>query len=135
MLQLHINTPFERKGTYALIWEADNIPVGHSNINKIIFGKEAYMHLHIWRSTWRKKGLGIQLVKKSLPIYFDKFNLEELICEPRSGNPAPNKTLENSGFEFEKKYITIPGIINYEQEVNRWKMKRSQFDEIMISRK
>lgn len=130
MLQQQINTWIEKKIAFALIWEVDNIPVGHTNINKITYGKEAYMHLHLWNSSWRKKGLGTQLVKGSLPFYFEKFNLEALICEPRAINSAPNKTLEKAGFEFERTYITIPGAINFEQEVNRWKMTRSRFKEI-----
>ncbi|HSP40486.1 MAG TPA: GNAT family protein, partial [Gillisia sp.] len=125
-----IKTPVEKKVAYALIWEVDNIPVGHSNINRIIYGTEAYMHLHLWKSDWRKKGLGTQLVIKSLPFYFKMFKLKNLICEPRAINPGPNKTLEKVGFELERTYVTIPGSINFEQEVNSWKMSGSRFKDL-----
>lgn len=118
---------FEEKEAYALIWEMDNIPIGHSNINKIIFGKEAYMHLHLWNSNVRLKGMGTQLVKLSIPFYFKNFDLQILYCEPYALNPAPNKTMEKVGFKFEKRHKIIPGAINFEQEVNTWLFTRSNY--------
>ena len=122
-----INSPVTEKKSYALIWEEDDVPIGHSNVNSIVFGKESYMHLHVWNTNNRKKGSGSILVKKSLPFYFEKLQLETLFCQPYALNPAPNKTLQNVGFEFVKKYTTIPGSLNFEQEVNLWKMTRERF--------
>lgn len=122
-----INSPFQKKQAYALIWEENSVPIGHSNLNNIVFGKEAFMHLHVWNIDKRKKGFGTTLVQKSLPFYFEKLQLETLYCQPYALNPAPNKTLENVGFEFVKNYITIPGSINFEQEVNLWKMSHTRF--------
>lgn len=130
MLKQQIVTPYSNKAAYALIWEVDKIPVGHSNINNITYGKEAYMHLHLWNFRFREKGIGTRLLKMSLPFYFNNFNLEQLISEPRAINIAPNRTLEKAGFEFEKTYVTIPGSINYEQEVSRWCMTRFRFKEL-----
>ncbi|MEO8398721.1 MAG: GNAT family protein, partial [Ignavibacteriaceae bacterium] len=117
MLKEQINSSIEKKLSYALIWLAENKPVGHTNVNKIEFGKEAYMHLHLWNSEHRKKGMGTEFVKLSLPYFFENLKLIQLFCEPYSLNPAPNKTLEKIGFEFEKEYVTIPGSINFEQKV------------------
>jgi RimJ/RimL family protein N-acetyltransferase len=122
-----INSPFQKKQAYALIWEENGVPIGHSNVNNIVFGKEAFMHLHVWNIDKRKKGSGTILIQKSLPFYFEKLQLETLFCQPYALNPAPNKTLENVGFEFVKKYTTIPGSLNFEQEVNLWKMTREHF--------
>lgn len=122
-----INSPFQKKQAYALIWEENGVPIGHSNVNNIVFGKEAFMHLHVWNIDKRKKGSGTILIEKSLPFYFEKLQLETLFCQPYALNPAPNKTLENVGFEFVKKYTTIPGSLNFEQEVNLWKMTREHF--------
>lgn len=130
MLEKQINTPIKEKMAYALIWEVDDSPVGHSNVNNIVFGKEAVMHLHLWKQETRKKGIGTKLVKRSLPFYFNTLKLEKLICEPYALNPAPNRTLEKAGFEFIKKYVTIPGMLNFEQEVNRWEMSRTEFEEV-----
>jgi len=130
MLLNQITSPFESKKSYALIWELDGLPIGHSNVNAIEFGEQAKMHLHIWRSNIRKKGMGTELVKKSLPFFFEKLQLKKIICEPYALNPAPNKTLEKVGFKFIKKYRTIPGAINFEQEVNRWELTKKQFQNL-----
>ena len=133
MLKQQVVATYSNKAAYALIWEVDNIPVGHSNINNITFGNEAYMHLHLWKPGLRGKGIGNRLIKMSFPFYFNNFNLECLISEPRAINIAPNRTLEKAGFEFEKTYVTTPGSINYEQEVSRWRMTRSRFKELSIN--
>ena len=122
MLLNEFDKKMEDKKSFFVIWLLNNHPIGHSNINKIIFGEEAYMHLHLWEENKRKKGAGIELVKKSLPFYFENFKLKELYCEPYAFNPAPNKTLQKIGFDFIKQYETVPGWINSHQMVNRWRM-------------
>ena len=112
------------KEYFYLIWLVDDQPIGHSNINKIVYGKFANMHLHMWNSHIRRKGLGVRFIELSIPYYFKKFNLEKLICEPYAENIGPNKLLKKAGFRFIKKYDTIPGIINFYQSVNRYEMKR-----------
>ncbi len=126
MLTNQIQSDYLEKKSYAVIWEMDEKQIGHSNINDIDFGNNANMHLHLWNGSNRKRGLGTEFVKKSLPFYFEKFNLKEIICEPYALNIAPNKTLEKVGFEFVKKYKTIPGSLNFEQEVNQWKFSKEK---------
>ena len=126
----HINTPIEQRRSYCIIWQVDGKPVGHSNTNPSFFGEEAFMHLHIWDNTVRKKGLGAELVKMTLPYFFNNLQLKKLYCEPYALNPSPNRTLEKVGFEFEKEYITTPGAINFEQPVNRWVMTVKRFQEL-----
>lgn len=53
--------------------------------------------------------------------------LKNIYCEPYAQNPAPNKTLAKAGFLFVKKYTTIPGYLNFEQEVNQWLMTQEKF--------
>lgn len=122
-----IKLPYTEKKSYALIWTQKGRSVGHSNVNPVDFGNSGKMHLHLWQSNNRQKGIGTTLVRKSLRFFFNKLELKVLYCEPYALNPAPNKTLEKVGFEFVKKYITIPGAINFEQEVNRWRMTKEQF--------
>jgi hypothetical protein len=57
-LSQQLSQPYEEKQSYCIIWLLDGKPVGHSNINKIIFGEEASMHLHLWNHDVRKKGMG-----------------------------------------------------------------------------
>jgi RimJ/RimL family protein N-acetyltransferase len=121
MLLEQLRTPVREKKSYCLVWLAGGLPIGHSNINKIVFGEEAYMHLHLWNHHQRKKGLGTELVRLSLPWFFKNYQLKNLYSEPYAMNPAPNKTLARAGFELVKTYRTIPGWLNFEQEVNLWR--------------
>ncbi len=127
MLETQINTPIKLKPSFALIWLVDEHPIGHSNINDITYGHTATVHLHIWEKQYRQKGLGHQLMIQSLDIFFKEFALNEIKCEPYALNPSPNKTLEKIGFKFRKQYRTIPGSLNFEQNVNQWYILRGDF--------
>ena len=130
LLQREYRKDNTEKNYYYIIWQIGKKAMGHSNINKIIFAKEAYMHLHIWSKENRQKGIGLQLIKETMPIYFRTFKLQELICEPYSLNPAVNKTLVNVGFEFIKEYETTPGWINLHQKVKRYVITKDRFEEL-----
>ncbi len=119
--------PLTEKEFYYILWLFDNQPIGHSNINQIKFGNTATMHLHLWDSATRKKGLGIQFLRMTVPYYFKKFNLKKLICEPYSKNVAPNKVLKKLGFEWVRTYDTTPGQINFHQTVNRYELNKEHF--------
>jgi len=128
MLSRQLTQSFEEKQSYCLIWQIDGQPVGHSNVSKIEFGTQAYMHLHLWQSGLRQKGMGADLVRLTLPYYFENLQLKTLFCEPYAHNPAPNKTMEKVGFTFVKTHTCIPGWLNFEQEVNLWELTREQFE-------
>ncbi len=128
MLSEQMSRPVSEKQSYCIIWEFDKKPIGHCNINKITFGEEAYMHLHLWDSTVRKKGMGVQLIKMTLPYFFKNYQLKKLFCEPYALNPAPNKTLKKVGFTFLKKHITIPGSLNFEQQVSLWVLSTEDYN-------
>ena len=63
-------------------------------------------------------------MKCSLPIFFERLQLQTLICEPYALNEAPSRTLKKLGFIYEKSYVCVPGPINIEQEVKRWYFTR-----------
>ena len=126
-LSAQIDLPVQEKRSYCIIWEADGKPLGHCNTNPTIFGEEAYMHLHMWDPKERKRGLGMELVKMTIPYFFENLRLKKLICEPYALNPAPNRTLERSGFELVKEYITIPNPLSFEQPVKRWEMSYEKY--------
>jgi len=130
MLRKQLSQSYPEKESYCIIWEVDGKPVGHSNVNKIIFGQEAYMHLHLWNSGIRKKGIGTNLAKMTIPYFFKNMQLKTLYCEPHELNPAPRKTLERIGFKFLKEYVTTPGWICFEQSVNLWELSLEQFNKI-----
>jgi RimJ/RimL family protein N-acetyltransferase len=127
MLSEQIEAPIKEKQSYCLIWESDGRTVGHSNVRPIFFGEEAYMHLHLWDAGVRKRGMGAELVRMSLPWFFENLRLKRLFSEPYALNPAPNKTLQKVGFDFVKEYITIPGFVNFEQPVKRWELSYEKF--------
>jgi len=129
ILQRDLRKDNNEKENYYIIWQIDEQSIGHSKINKIKFGKEAHMHLHLWRKDNRQKGIGLQLLKETLPFYFRNFKLQKLICEPYSLNPGANKTLVKVGFEFTKEYETTTGWINFHQKVNRYVMTKDSFEE------
>ncbi|HLP11053.1 MAG TPA: GNAT family protein [Flavobacteriales bacterium] len=124
MLAEQINSDYPDKKAYCIIWLNNGVPCGHSNINKIVFGDEASMHLHLWKNDTRNKGLGTEFVKLSIPLFFDKYRLKKLYSEPYALNPAPHRVLEKAGFIFVKEYTCVPGWINFEQTVKRWEIFR-----------
>lgn len=128
LMENEMGKPDKEKQFFYVVWEIDGHAVGHSNINKLIYGQEAFMHLHMWKSGYRQKGAGLELVRKSIPFYFDRFELDNLFCEPYALNPAPNKTLPRLGFEFIREYETIPGWISYHQPVRRYLLTRLAFE-------
>lgn len=130
MLSEQVELPMDKKYSYCIIWLLNDKPVGHCNVNQITYCKEAYMHLHLWYPEHRNQGFGVEFVKLSLPFFFENLQLKNLYCEPYALNEAPHKTLEKCGFEFEKEYTAIPGSINFEQPVKRWKLSRRQFQKL-----
>ena len=116
--------PDGERDRFYLVWIFRGRRVGHSSINKIVLGIEAFIHLHLWDSQLRRAGLGTEFVRRSANFYFKRFNLEKLVCESWADNPAPNRVLEKLGFGFIRRYRTTPGVIAYEQDVNRYELRR-----------
>jgi RimJ/RimL family protein N-acetyltransferase len=118
--------PLEQRKSFLLLWERDGKAVGFSTADKIRFGEEAYMHLHVLEPVDRATGLGSSAVRKSVDIYFDVLKLKRLYCEPNAFNIAPNRTLQKAGFKYLKTHMTVPGPLNYHQAVTRWLVDRGQ---------
>jgi RimJ/RimL family protein N-acetyltransferase len=116
--------PDNERDRFYLVWIFRGCRVGHSSINKIVPGTEAFIHLHLWNSQLRRGGLGTEFVRRSASFYFERFNLKKLVCEPYAENPAPNRVLEKLGFAFVRRYWTIPGVLTFEQDVNRYELRR-----------
>lgn len=127
MLAAQLHQAYADKQSYCIIWEQDGKAIGHSNVNKIVFGTSAYMHLHLWDKASRLQGRGSELVKMTLPYFFNNLQLAVLYCEPYALNLAPNKTLAKAGFSFVKEYTTTPGYLNFEQPVCLWQLEKADF--------
>ncbi len=116
----------EEKERAYLAWVYDGATVGHSSINQISVGEEAYIHLHLWVGSLRKAGLGTQFIAASAAEFMRVFRLKRLYSEPYAENPAPNHVLLKVGFRFVKRYRTIPGSMNTEQNVNQYVLEKLQ---------
>lgn len=114
------------KQTYYVGWWLNGLLIGHSNANQIRFGEQAFVHLHLWQAALRRAGLGEKFFQRSLRFFIAGLALRRVICEPRAENPAPNAVLRRMGFSLVRRYRTTPGLINVEQEVNRWELEVSR---------
>ena len=114
----------ERRGFF-VIWLGDERPIGFSSCDKIVFGKQANMHLHVTEPTERQRGTGAQCVRLSVDIYFRMLKISQLFCEPNAFNVGPNRTLQRAGFSYVKTHMTVPGPLNFHQPVNRWLLERA----------
>jgi len=116
--------PIEQRGWIAVTWLSDNQPIGFSTADKIAYGEHANMHLHVIDPGRRNQGYGVECVRRSVDIYFDRLQLKRLFCEPNAFNVAPNRTLQKAGFKYLKTHMTVPGPLNYHQAVTRWVIER-----------
>lgn len=124
--------PGDRR-SFALVWRLDGQPIGHCNLNPFVFGESGHMHLHLWQAEHRQMGLGLPLLKLSLPVFFDLLQLQQILYEPYALNPAPNALLAKAGFSLVKTYRTTPSSINFEQEMCQWLLHRDTFDTLKNS--
>jgi RimJ/RimL family protein N-acetyltransferase len=116
--------PIELRREYALAWELDGAVVGFTTADRITYGSEAFMHLHLIDESHRHAGLGARFVARSVPRYFEALALQRLLCEPNALNVAPNRTLQRAGFRYEMSHHTVPGPLNPPQLVTRWRFER-----------
>lgn len=114
--------PIEQRRGVQLLWLGDGQPVGFSSVDKISFGQQANMHLHVLEAGKRNSGIGTECVRQSASIYFELLELQRLFCQPNAFNVAPNRTLQKVGFKFVRTYATTPSSINFHQPVNQWVM-------------
>jgi RimJ/RimL family protein N-acetyltransferase len=120
--------PGPEKDRIYLAWIYDGKLVGHSSINKVQWGEEGSIHLHLWKPDLRRNGVGAEFFRRSVDFFFRELGLKKLYCEPYAENPAPNKVLSRLGFTLAKTYKTIPGKTCFEQNVNRWELLRTPAD-------
>ena len=123
-LRRQCELPIEQRSMVSVIWLADDRPIGFSTSDKIRYGEQANMHLHVTEPERRQQGIGAECVRRSADIYFERLKLKRLFCEPNAFNVAPNRTLQKAGFKYLKTYMTVPGPLNFHQAVNRWVIER-----------
>ena len=117
--------PQKERSTLLVIWELDGVAVGFSTAEKIVYGEQAHMHLHIVDPQHRGSGIGAECLRETVELYFEALELKRLLCEPNAFNVAPNRTLQSVGFRYVKTHETVPGPLNYHQAVTRWVLEET----------
>jgi RimJ/RimL family protein N-acetyltransferase len=123
-LRRECDLPPDQRSLVLVIWLSDDRPIGFSTSDKIRYGEQANMHLHVTEPERRRQGVGIECVRRSVDIYFGQLKLKRLFCEPNAFNVAPNRTLQKAGFKYLKTHMTVPGPLNFHQAVTRWVIER-----------
>ena len=82
--------PIEQREYYSLLWQLDGETVGFSSTDRIEFGAQAWMHLHLTAPTLRGTGLGAQFVALSARRYFEGLAIERMYCAPTAFTAAAN---------------------------------------------
>jgi RimJ/RimL family protein N-acetyltransferase len=116
--------PIAERANYSLLWLLDDERVGFSTTDRIVFGVDAFMHLHMVAEELRGRGLGSAFVRLSTDEYFKVLRLERIYCEPKAVNVAPNRALQNAGFSYLFSHETTPGSYNFRQITTRWVLER-----------
>jgi RimJ/RimL family protein N-acetyltransferase len=116
--------PFNERSVVPVIWLSDGRPVGFSTADKIRYGEQANMHLHVSEPGRRQQGVGVECVRHTVDFYFEHLKLKRLFCEPNAFNVAPNRTLQKAGFKYLKTHMTVPSPVNFHQAVTRWVIER-----------
>ena len=80
------------------IWLADGEPIGYSSLKNIRRGQRAEIHLHVWSTAFRGRGLGDRLFALSALGFYERFALRQIVCEPSAGNRMPNRMLQKAGY-------------------------------------
>ena len=124
LYQHEYEQPIERRRSFILLWELEGQALGFSTVDKVRFGNEAYMHLHVANPDLRQAGHGSACVRRSVDIFFEVLKLQRLYCEPNAFNVAPNRTLQKAGFRYVKTHMTVPGPLNFHQAVTQWVVER-----------
>ena len=117
--------PLEQREGFQIIWLLDDEPVGFSSADKITFGKQANVHLHVLNDDDRNAGMGSACVRMSVELYFDQLKLERLYCQPNAFNIPPNRALQTAGFKYVKTYEDRPSSMNTFQPITQWVIDRS----------
>jgi RimJ/RimL family protein N-acetyltransferase len=123
----------QNRDRFYVAWEHTDRVVGHSSINRIVPRIRAYAHLHLWEPELRGSGLGTGFFRRSIDLFFHRFELQELFVEPYAHNPDPARVLNKLGFEKMGTYIAVPGPSAFEQEVSLYRLTRAEWKRLLNS--
>lgn len=123
-LAASLGESIDRARSFMLAWCVDGAVIGHSSVKDIVMSESGRMHLHMWRTDLRGKGYGPRLFCLSALDFYERFDLQSIICEPKADNPMPNRMLSKIGFPLLKTYVGESSEISVVCELNRYDIRR-----------
>jgi RimJ/RimL family protein N-acetyltransferase len=123
-LEAMIKTPVDRLRSFVLAWCLDGKTIGHSSLKDIVPGEFGSIHLHMWRADLRGKGYGPRLFCLSALDFYERFNLKQIICEPKADNPMANRMLQRIGFPLVFTHVAAGSELSVVCELNRYEILR-----------
>jgi RimJ/RimL family protein N-acetyltransferase len=123
-LEAMIATPVDLLRSFILAWCLDGKTIGHSSLKDIVPGEFGSIHLHMWRADLRGKGYGPRLFCLSALDFYERFNLKQIICEPKADNPMANRMLQRIGFPLVLTHVAAGSELSVVCELNRYEILR-----------
>lgn len=106
------------------VWQVGEKSVGFASLKNIRWGKSGEMHLHMWDDGFRGKGYGGVLFSLSALHFYERFQLNEITCEPSANNPLPNKMLTKAGYPLISRRFGRSSALSAECELNTYAIRR-----------
>ncbi len=84
LYDLMFDQPVEQRSSFLVSWLSGDDFFGFSTADKIRFGQQANMHLHITNPSLRSQGIGVECVKQTIELYFQSSETQAtLLRAPR----------------------------------------------------
>jgi RimJ/RimL family protein N-acetyltransferase len=119
-----LRDPPEAATAFYSMWVVDGQTIGFASLKNIHFGIRGEMHLHMWDSDRRGKGIGGRLFCMSAIDFFERFKVSEIICEPGASNPHPNRMLQKVGFPLTGSRVGQSSELSDERLLNTYAITR-----------
>lgn len=117
------NPPPASNGAY-YTWLVGGEPVGFSSLKDLEVGGSASQHLHMWSARHRGQGHGPVLFCMTAVAGYERFRLRSIACEPKAGNPMPNRLLAKVGFPLVRTYEGASSELSAVTLLNRYEIRR-----------
>lgn len=124
-LDAQLRLPDSSASAFYWAWLVDGKAIGFSSLKNLKRGQSADIHLHVWSDKHRGKGNGAALFCLSVLATFDRFRLQELVCEPKADNAMPNRMLTKIGYKVEKTYEGSASDLSRVAPLNRYVIDRA----------
>jgi RimJ/RimL family protein N-acetyltransferase len=95
--------------------------VGFAFVDRIVYGREAYLHMYLAPPQIRQLGHGKKLVQQTVKALFNEFKFDELYAEPSAINTQAQRTLQACGFKYVKTHHKSSPDFSYTTPVSQWK--------------